>query len=169
MIQRLPVRCFGSGIPGQKRDNHCKIKHDPLKKFRKWIPLVFPAIVLVLLAGLLLSRVYRPVPAEVPQVTIESSQAAGHIGTTAEVCGRVTSADFAPHIGGEPTFLNFGEPFPRHHFTVVIWGESLHRWDVPPHRLYADRDICVTGTIREHRDKPQIVVSEPGNIRFRIR
>jgi hypothetical protein len=156
-------------MPGNKRDNCSRFKHEPLKNLRKWIPLVFPAIVLLLLAGLLLSRVYRPVPGIIPQVTIDSSQAAGHIGTPAEVCGLVTSADFAPHIGGEPTFLNFGEPFPRHHFTVVIWGESLHRWDVPPLRLYTDRDVCVTGIIREHRDKPQIVVSDPGKIRFRDR
>lgn len=137
-----------------------------MKKFRKWITLIFPALVLLLLAGLLLTRVYRPLPAGEPRITIDSGRAADHAGVSAEVCGLVTSTGYQPQIGGEPTFLNFGEPYPAHHFTVVIWGEHAARWEVPPHRLYANREICVTGTIHMHREKPQIVVSDPVSIRF---
>lgn len=138
-----------------------------MKKLRKWIAIIFPALVLLLLAGLLLSRVYRPLPAGEPRITIDSAQAADHTGVAARVCGLVTSTGYQPQIGGEPTFLNFGEPYPRHHFTVVIWGEHAARWEAPPHRLYTDREICVTGTIRMHRGKPQVVVSDPSAIRFR--
>lgn len=120
----------------------------------------------MLLAGLLISRVYRPIPSGDPQITIDSRQAIDHTGIMAEVCGLVTSTGYQPQIAGEPTFLNFGEPYPRHHFTVVIWGEYASRWEVPPYRLYADREICVTGTIQMHRDKPQIVVADPRRIRF---
>jgi hypothetical protein len=137
-----------------------------LKKIRKWIAIIFPALVLLLLAGLLLSRVYRPLPAGEPRITIDSAQAAYHTGIPARVCGLVSSTGYQPQVTGEPTFLNFGEPYPRHHFTVVIWGEHASRWEAPPHRLYANRQICVTGTIRMHRDKPQIVVSDPDRIRF---
>jgi hypothetical protein len=167
-----------------------------MKKIRKRLSVLLPAIILIMIAGLILSRVYRPehapapprttstdvpersasspapdqapAPAQAlqPEIRIESTEAERHAGRIAEVCGLVTGAEYVVSVGGEPTFLNFGDPYPGHHFTVVIWGENLGRWNAPPHQLYLNRRICVTGTIRMHRGKPQIVAEHPGQIRL---
>ena len=124
-----------------------------------------PVIAIIMVAGLILSRVYRPDP-PVPQtdLRITAFEASGHIGEPAEVCGVVASADFLPSIGGQPTFLNLGRPHPDQPFTVVIWGEDRSRWPVPPEERYLTRHICVTGTIRSHRGTPQIRAREPRQI-----
>ena len=125
-----------------------------------------PVLALVMVAGLILSRVYQPGSREAePELRITAFDASDHIGERAEVCGIVESADFRPSIGGEPTFLNLGRPYPDQPFTAVIWGEDRGRWPVPPEERYLTRRICVTGIIREHRGTPQIRVREPRQIR----
>ena len=133
------------------------------KKFKnRVIPLVF----IVLLLALMLSRVFRPSASPSPQISISYHEAANHIGTTAEVCGDVVSATFAQNIGGQPTFINFGDDHPNQSFTVVIWGENLNRWRTPPADLYSDRFVCAIGRINLHNVIPQIVVSQPDQISF---
>jgi hypothetical protein len=137
-----------------------------MKNFRKWILRLMPVLAVLMVAGLILSRVYRPESRDAePDLRITAFDAAAHIGERAVVCGIVESADFRPDIGGEPTFLNLGRPHPDQPFTVVIWGEDRGRWSVPPDQRYLTRRICVTGTIREHRGTPQIRVREPRQIR----
>ena len=125
-----------------------------------------PVLAVLMLAGLILSRVYQPEPRDTQaDLQISAFDASDHIGKRAVVCGIVESADFIPAIGGEPTFLNLGRPYPDQPFTVVIWGEDRARWPVPPEERYLTRRICVTGTISEHRGTPQIRVREPRQIR----
>ncbi len=137
-----------------------------MKNLRKWIARLMPVIALIIVAGLILSRVYRPesTPAE-PDLRITVHEAAEHIGERAVVCGIVESADFVPSVGGEPTFLNFGRPHPDQVFTVVIWGEDRARWPAPPEERYLTQRICVTGTIQSHQGVPQIRAREPQQIK----
>jgi hypothetical protein len=51
----------------------------------------------------------------------DPEDATGHIGETATVCGVVASAKFAPGSRAQPTFLDFGNPYPNTAFTAVIW------------------------------------------------
>jgi len=133
------------------------------KKFKsRVIPIVF----VILLLALMLSRVFRPSVSSSPQISISYHEAANHIGTTAEVCGDVASTTFAQNVGGQPTFINFGDGHPNQSFTVVIWGENLNRWRTPPADLYSDRFVCARGRINLHNDVPQIVISQPGQISF---
>lgn len=125
-----------------------------------------PVILAVMLIGLILSRVISPDDTEGPAEQITPYQASEYIDQRAEVCGRVESADYITGIDGSPTFLNLGQPHPDSPFTVVIWEESLHRWESPPVDLYANRHICVTGTVDMHEGTPQIVLSDPANIRI---
>ncbi len=138
-----------------------------MKRIRKWIKYLFPVLAVILLLGLIFSRVYQPEPKLSPVIRINALEASGHIGTVAEVCGRVASADFLPEIGGEPTFINLERPHPDQPFTAVIWGRDRHKWQFSPHQHYAGRRICVTGKIELHEDTPQIVVSSPDQIVIR--
>ena len=98
---------------------------------------------------------------------IPASEAAGRIGERAVVCGRVAAATFAPSIGGQPTWLNFGAPHPNQDFDVVIWGRDRGAFPAPPEVTYRDRDVCAAGRITEHQGTPRIEVREPAQLRIR--
>jgi len=138
-----------------------------IQKIRKSIPYLLPIVAAVLIIGLILSRVVdsdSSTPPE-PEITITVDEAANHIGDVAEVCGEVSSADYLPQIGGEPTFINFGRPHPNQVFTAVIWGEHRHLWQTPPDELFEGREICVSGEVRMHEGTPQIVVERRDQIK----
>lgn len=102
------------------------------------------------------------VPDDAPTYT--AREAADHVGEAARVCGTVADAAYRPRIGGSPTFLNFGAPHPDADFTVVIWSEARARFDVPPESGFRGRRICVSGRIREHEGRPQIVLEHPSQV-----
>jgi DNA/RNA endonuclease YhcR with UshA esterase domain len=69
-------------------------------------------------------------------------------------------------VNGRPTFLNFDRPFPNHTFTALIWGNNRGKFNPPPERSYgAGVRVCVTGLVETFRGKPQIEVTDPGQIR----
>ena len=138
-----------------------------MNKLRKFSKKVIPIVAIILLLGLILSRVYQPDSTLRPEITISAEEANQYIGDLAEVCGTAVSADFAEHIGGEPTFINFEEPHPNQLFTVVIWGNDRPSWSHPPEELYANREVCVSGRVRMHDGTPQIVADSPDQFRFR--
>lgn len=136
-----------------------------IRKIRKTASYLLPVIAFILVAGLILSRIFRSdsSPPE-PQVTISADQAVEYVGTAAEVCGKVASADYLPNVNGQPTFLNFGEPHPDQIFTAVIFGDHRNRFRRPPEEAYLNNEICVSGSVEMHENVPQIVVSRPAQI-----
>lgn len=138
-----------------------------MNRLRKFSKKVIPIVAIILLLGLMLSRVYQPGSTPKPEITISVEDADGHIGDVVEVCGKVASVDFAEQIGGEPTFINFEEPHPNQLFTVVIWGSDRLTWSHPPEELYANREVCVWGRVRMHDGTPQIVADSPDQLRIR--
>lgn len=66
----------------------------------------------------------------------------------------------------QPTFLDFGQPYPNEVFSAVIWGGAPERakYPEPPEVFYIRRNLCVTGRIELYGDKPQIVVRQPAQI-----
>lgn len=130
--------------------------------------IVLPVIVLIMLTGLVLSRIWQPEPPpREPEVHISPFDAADYIGIVAEVCGVVESADFIRTIDGEPTFLNMGRAYPEQPFTAVIWGNDRRKWNPPPEHQYLNREICITGEIDDHDGTPQIRVADPGQVALR--
>ena len=96
--------------------------------------------------------------------SLDPADAVNHIGEDATVCGEVTGAKFSSHRKRKPTFIDFGPPHPNHLFTALIWGENRDKFDYVPESLFG-KTICVSGTITEHKGKPEIKVSEPSQIR----
>ncbi len=140
-----------------------------LQNIRKNLVYVLPVVVVIMLIGLVLSRVYQPTGGGIPEpdIRIDASEAYQHIGRAAEVCGNVANAVFRQEIGGEPTFINLTNPHPNQELTVVIWGNNRNKWPVPPEEYYTNQRICVVGVIEDHRGTPQIEVREPEQITIR--
>lgn len=95
---------------------------------------------------------------------VPADSAAAHLGERAEVCGTVAEVTQVASIDGRPTFINLGGEHPDQAFTALIWGDDRSQWVPPPEVQYADREICVTGTVQRHKGTPQIIVSSPGQI-----
>ena len=97
------------------------------------------------------------------QNTYTSEQAKSHIGENATVCGVVASTHFAASSRGEPTFLNLDKPYPNQVFTILIWQNDRAKFGVPE-RDYANKSICVTGTIQDYRGIPEIIARSSSQI-----
>jgi DNA/RNA endonuclease YhcR with UshA esterase domain len=94
---------------------------------------------------------------------ITADDAGAYVGKEATVCGYVASTNYAANSKGQPTFLNLDKAFPRHIFTVVIFGESRKHF-TSPEKSYNGKDICVTGLIKSYKGKPQIIAKSPSQI-----
>jgi len=118
--------------------------------------------------GIILGLIFVVFATNVSVLTAEeitSSEAAAHVGQKATVCGIVASATFAFRTKGQPTFLNFDQPHPRQVFTAVIWGSDRGQFDPPPEQAFKGRRVCVTGLVKLYREKPEIVVRLPSQIK----
>jgi len=94
---------------------------------------------------------------------LTAAQAKDHVGETAIVCGVVASTTLAARTKGQPTFLNLEKPYPTHIFTAVIWGSDRPKFG-QQEVSYRDKRICVTGTIKSFRGRPEIVVTDLSQI-----
>jgi DNA/RNA endonuclease YhcR with UshA esterase domain len=92
-----------------------------------------------------------------------SYQAKNHLREKATVCGLVVSTKYAASSHRSPTFLNLDNPYPRQPFTIVIWGDDRAKFGTPE-ATYANKRVCVTGTIEEYRGKPEIVATDPSQL-----
>jgi micrococcal nuclease len=87
-----------------------------------------------------------------------------YIGMEKTVCGTVVSATYAVRTKGRPTFLNLDRPYPKHIFTVVIWGSDRNKFKNPPEAFFRGKRICVTGLIEDYRGEPEMIVRSPDQI-----
>jgi hypothetical protein len=101
------------------------------------------------------------------QEIITPEDAAKFIGQQKTVCGIVASAHLAARSKGQHTFLNLNKPYPNQVFTVLIWGSDRSKSEKPPEALYSGKEICVTGMIKSHRGRPEIVAKEPSQIKLK--
>jgi micrococcal nuclease len=98
------------------------------------------------------------------QKTLTAVDAKAHIAEQATVCGKVVSTRWAESSHGSPTFLNFDQPYPDQVFALVIWGSDRAKFG-EPETTYRGKHVCVTGKIRAFKGVPEVVATEPSQIR----
>ena len=94
---------------------------------------------------------------------LHPEDAVTHIGETATVCGVVASAEYEADAQSQPTLLDLGEPSPNAIFTAVVYGSDRPKFGTPETSLRGKR-ICVTGQISDYQGKPEIVLTDPGQL-----
>ena len=94
---------------------------------------------------------------------ITPEDAADHLGEMATVCGVVASGKFLANSHSQPTVLELDRAYPNAVFTAVIFGEDRAKFGTPEKSLRGKR-ICVTGSIRLYRGKPEIVLGDPSQL-----
>ena len=99
------------------------------------------------------------------QSTISPAEAKSHVGEKATVCGKVAGTHYAAGSPDDPTFINLAKPYSEQVFKVVIWGRQRAKFGTPE-QDYRGKHICVTGEISEFKGIPQIVATNPSQIRI---
>ena len=98
-------------------------------------------------------------PLAAQATTLQPVDAARHVGEQATVCGIVASTHYAGRSRGQPTFLDFGHPYPHQDLAAVVWGDDRDKFGALTE--LAGQRACVSGTITLYRGAPQIVLHEP--------
>ena len=98
------------------------------------------------------------------QKPLTTAEARDHVGEKSTVCGDVVGAHYAASTRGSPTFINLDKPYPNQVFTALIWGSDRRKFG-DPEEAYKGRHICVTGKISDYKGVPEIVVSDPSQIK----
>jgi len=105
------------------------------------------------------STPFAPVAAK-SGVCLELSQAASHSGEQACVSGRVLKV-FTSRSG--TTFLDFCADYRNCTFTSVIFGSDREKFGNL--QALTGRQVEIRGEIKPYRGQPEIVISDPGQIR----
>jgi hypothetical protein len=92
--------------------------------------------------------------------SLTPDDAGNHVGQNATVCDVVAQTNFDADTQFWPTFLDFGKPYPNQVFTAVIYGVDRAKFGTPGTTLQGKR-VCVTGSVREYRGKPEIILNDP--------
>ena len=111
-------------------------------------------------AGTGSSTFSRANPADASRPCVELAQAAAHSGQEACVSGRVLKV-FSSRSG--TTFLDFCADYRNCPFTSVIFGSDRQKFGNL--ETLTGRQVEVRGTIKPYHGQPEIVISDPGQIR----
>jgi len=87
-------------------------------------------------------------------------EAPSHDGEIVEIEGRIVSA----RCDRSNCYLNFDPDYARN-VSAVILGADRHRFAADPAATYRDRVVRVVGQVTRHRDRPQILLRSPDQIR----
>jgi micrococcal nuclease len=109
---------------------------------------------LLILAVILMTSSYS-----LAENTVNWKDAASHYGKYKTVEGKIVSGKCLPKV----CFLNFDKDY-KTTFTVVIFASDLPKFPPKPDQYYRNKKVQVSGTIKEYRGKPEIILKEPDQI-----
>lgn len=96
---------------------------------------------------------------ETPVATISPLEAEEYNGKYVTVKGFV--ADI--YQSDKVAYLNFVEKYPNNPFTAVIFASKFA--DFPDISKYRNKNVEVTGRVSKFKDKPQIILNDPKQIK----
>jgi DNA/RNA endonuclease YhcR with UshA esterase domain len=82
-----------------------------------------------------------------------------YYGQTVTVTGKIV----ATHNSGKACFLNFHQNYTKY-FSAVIFASDFSKFPPNPENYYLNKDVKVTGLVREYQGKPEIILKEPSQI-----
>lgn len=101
------------------------------------------------------------------QKEIKLEEAKDHIGDSVKVRGKVYGIRYMESVRNNPTFINLGAAYPNQLLTVVIWGDVKKNLGYnPEEEKYAKGVAVVTGRVESYRDRLQIVIKDPKQLKF---
>jgi DNA/RNA endonuclease YhcR with UshA esterase domain len=93
--------------------------------------------------------------------TIAPDEAKAHVGQTVTVEGVVSEVHTA--ASGRATFIDMGGRYPNNTFTAVIFSGNASKF--PNLDALNGKTVDVTGSVRLHNGRPEIILNDPGQIK----
>jgi endonuclease G, mitochondrial len=107
----------------------------------------------------------EPIPAlKMPKGKLNTVQAKYQMNAKATICGTVVDARFVEKSGN--TFMNLDKRFPNDIFSVSIWKNDRFNFSYAPEVLLLNKQICVTGIVRENNGKATMSISNEKAIEY---
>lgn len=94
------------------------------------------------------------------QNKISADSASKHMGETVMICSKVYGTKSLEKV----TFINVGAAFPNSPLTIVIFAKDIANFKTSIEETYNDKNICVSGILKEYKGKTEIVVTKPEDI-----
>ncbi len=113
------------------------------------------------LLGLGFALAAVPAPALAQTQMIAAADAKTHIGQTVTVEGVVGEVHTA--ASGRATFIDTGGRYPNNTFTAVIFSRDVTKFSNVD--ALNGKTVDVTGPVRLHNGKPEIILNDPGQIK----
>jgi len=99
------------------------------------------------------------------QTSIKLDDVSKHTGDSVSICGLVADLRYFENAKNQPTLLNIGEVYPNQKLTVVIYGDVRKAFATAVEDLN-HKQICITGTITLFKERPQIIIAQPEQIKL---
>jgi micrococcal nuclease len=93
--------------------------------------------------------------------TVNWRDAAKHYGKYKTIEGIIVSGKCLPKV----CFLNFDMDY-KTTFTAVIFASDLPKFPPNPDQYYLKKKVQVTGTIKEYKGKPEIILKDQEQIQI---
>jgi hypothetical protein len=101
------------------------------------------------------------------QTEVKLEQLKNHVGDTVKVKGKIYGARYLETAKNTPTLINVGGAYPNQLLTIVIWGYVKKEFDYDPgDKKNVGGIAVVTGKVELYKEKPQIVVNDPSQLRI---
>lgn len=115
-------------------------------------------IVFLILASICLTRI--SFSQTVPLDSVQFYQ-----GKEITVCAKVMDT-YVSKTNEGTTFVNFGKPYPKSTFTIVIFEADLLNFKYTPSVFLKDKNVCITGKIKIYKGKPEMKVNKEEQIKI---
>jgi hypothetical protein len=101
------------------------------------------------------------------QKEIKLDEVKDHIGDSVKLSGTITGARYLETAKNAPTFINLGGAYPYQLLTIVIWSDVRKKMGYDPSDKKNEGGLAVvTGKLELYKDKPQIVITNPSQLRI---
>ena len=77
--------------------------------------------------------------------------------------GDIVRTYYAIGSKGQPTFLNFHDPY-EGYFTAVIWGDDRGEFPANPESHYLYKKVRIKGKVEIYQGDPEIILHQPSQI-----
>jgi hypothetical protein len=98
------------------------------------------------------------------QTVINAKDAAKHLNEKVAITEKVFGGKFFSNSG--TTLLDLGGNHPNELVTLIIKGDDRKKFTTAPEEAFKDKTITVTGTLIDYKGKPEIVITDPGQIKI---
>ncbi len=97
------------------------------------------------------------------QTTISAKDAAKHLNEKVTVCDTLYGGKFLS--GADITLLDMGGSHPNELLTLIIKGEDRKKFKTAPEEAFKHKKICVSGQLIDYKGKPEMVITDPDQIK----